>query len=83
MCTAIRVLGAFQPFSLFETTNIPSGSIGEAWRTVAESIKEMVLKQRVSKGMESQNYCRRKSECLVGMDWVVAVIGIFLFILGF
>jgi hypothetical protein len=83
VCTAIRDLGAFQPFSLFETTNIPRGSIGEVWRTETERIKEMVLEQRVSQRMESQNNYRRRSECLVGMDSVVAVIGIFLFILGF
>lgn len=83
MCIAIRVLGIFQPFSLSETTNFPRGSIGEAWRTDAERIKEMVLEQSVSQGMESQKQYRRRSECLVGMDSVVAVIGIFLFILGF
>jgi hypothetical protein len=83
VCIAIRVLGIFQPFSLSETTNFPRGSIGEAWRTDAERIKEMVLEQSVSQGMESQKQYRRRSECLVGMNSVVAVIGIFLFILGF
>lgn len=83
MCIAIRVLGILQPFLLSQTTNIPTGSIEETWRTDAEYIKEMVLEQKVSRGMESQKHNRRRSECLVGMDSVVAVIGIFLFILGF
>jgi len=83
VCFAKRVLGIFQPFSLSETTNIPRGSIGEAWRTDAEWIKEMVLEQRVSQGMESQKQYRRRSEYLVRMDSVVVVISIFLFILGF
>ena len=48
MCIAKRVLGTLQPFSLSETTNIPRGSVGEALRTDAECIKEMVLDQRVS-----------------------------------
>lgn len=77
-----RVLGIFQAFSLSETTNIPRGSVGEAW-TDAEWIKEMVLEQSVSQGMESQKQYRRKSECLAGIDSIVALIGIFLFILGF
>jgi hypothetical protein len=80
---AKRVLGIFQSFSLSETTNIPRGSIGEAWRADTEWIKEMVLEQRFSQGTESQKQYRRRSECLVGMNSVVAVIGIFLFILGF
>jgi hypothetical protein len=33
--------------------------------------------------MESQKECRRRSECLVGMDSVVAVIGIFCLFLDF
>jgi hypothetical protein len=68
---------------LSETTNIPCDSIGETLRTDADWIKEIILEQSVSKGMESQENCRRRSECLVGMVSVLAVIGIFLFILGF
>jgi hypothetical protein len=79
---AIRVRGIFQPFSLSETTNIPCGSIGEAWRTDADWIKEIILEQSISQGMKSRENCRR-SECLVGMVSVLAVIDIFLFILGF
>ena len=66
-----------------ETTNIPRSFIGEAWKTNSDWIKEMVLEQRISQGMESQKLYRRRSECLVGMDSVVALIGVFLFILGF
>jgi hypothetical protein len=39
------VLGIFQPFSLSKTTNISHDSVGEAWRTDAKWIKEMVLEQ--------------------------------------
>lgn len=43
MCIALRVLGIVQTFLLSETTDIPTGPIGEVWRTDAECIKEMVL----------------------------------------
>jgi hypothetical protein len=52
---------------LSETTNIPCGSIGEAWRIDADWIKEIALEQGISQEIESQEKCRRRNECLVGM----------------